>query len=172
MAGRLDFQAKFLPYGWQLPTVKRCSNLTDTLGFSGKFTLGGDNSCRPFDLYSLKSPSITLVNHHAYPDLLKCSQAIRKGAGNRLTWMFTELPWRNHEDGCATGQPCRGIGSEPYLNGTSQGPTPEDARFPARLRPRFQPVGLPGRRVGDYAPEGSASSSERRTAISVVAVGH
>jgi hypothetical protein len=41
----------------------------------------------------------------------------------------------------------RGIGSEAYLNGTSQGPTPEDARLPARR----------------------AYSSERRTAISVVA---
>ncbi|MBW2722442.1 MAG: hypothetical protein JRC67_09535 [Deltaproteobacteria bacterium] len=41
----------------------------------------------------------------------------------------------------------RGVGSEAYLNGTSQGPTPEDA-------------GLPARR---------AYSSERRTAISVVA---
>jgi hypothetical protein len=28
----------------------------------------------------------------------------------------------------------------------------DPARLPARLRPRFQPVGLPGRRVGDYAP--------------------
>jgi hypothetical protein len=36
----------------------------------------------------------------------------------------------------------------PYLNGTLQGPTPEDARLPARR----------------------AYSSERRTAISVVAV--
>ena len=52
----------------------------------------------------------------------------------------------------------RGIGSEAYLNGTSQGSTPEDARLPARLRP-----------VGDYAPEGRAYSSERRMAISVVA---
>jgi hypothetical protein len=37
--------------------------------------------------------------------------------------------------------------------------TPEDARLPARLRP-----------VGDYAPEGRAYSSERRAAISEVAV--
>jgi hypothetical protein len=43
----------------------------------------------------------------------------------------------------------RGIGSEAYLNGTSQEPTPEDARLPARR----------------------AYSSERRTAISVVAAG-
>ena len=40
----------------------------------------------------------------------------------------------------------QGVGSEAYLNGTSQGPTPEDARLPARR----------------------AYSSERRTAISVV----
>ena len=56
--------------------------------------------------------------------------------------------------GRATWQP-QGVGSEAYLNGTSQGPpvlsevegTPEDARLPARR----------------------AYSSERRTAISVVA---
>jgi len=61
--------------------------------------------------------------------------------------------------------------------GTEAGPTDilpgpdgyNDARLPARLRPRFQPVGLPGRRVGDYAPVGRAYSSERRTALSVVA---
>jgi hypothetical protein len=34
---------------------------------------------------------------------------------------------RDHEDGCATGQ-SQGVGSEAYLNVTSQGPTPEDAR--------------------------------------------
>ena len=38
---------------------------------------------------------------------------------------------RDHEDGSATWQLVpryRGIGSEVYLNGTSQGPTSEDAR--------------------------------------------
>ncbi|MCK5657407.1 MAG: hypothetical protein KAI21_06185 [Deltaproteobacteria bacterium] len=34
---------------------------------------------------------------------------------------------RDHDDGRATCQP-QGVGSEAYLNGTSQGPTPEDAR--------------------------------------------
>ena len=29
--------------------------------------------------------------------------------------------------------------------------TPEAVSFPVRLRPRFQPVGLPGRMLGDYA---------------------
>ncbi|MDH3896454.1 MAG: hypothetical protein OEV18_03545 [Deltaproteobacteria bacterium] len=61
---------------------------------------------------------------------------------------------RDHKDGRATWQP-QGVSSEAYLNGTSQGPpvlsevegTPEDARLPARR----------------------AYSSERRTAISVVA---
>ncbi|MGW8220597.1 MAG: hypothetical protein ACWGP1_00490 [Syntrophobacteria bacterium] len=33
---------------------------------------------------------------------------------------------RGHEDERATWQP-QGVGSEAYLNGTSQGPTPEDA---------------------------------------------
>ena len=72
--------------------------------------------------------------------------------------MFHELLSRDREDGRATRQP-QGFGFEAYLNGASQGPTLEDARLPARLRP-----------VGDYAPEGRAYSSERRTAISVVAV--
>jgi len=66
-----------------------------------------------------------------------------------LARIFHELLSRDHEDGCATWQP-QGVGSEAYLNGTSQGPTPEDARLPARR----------------------ASSSERRTAISVVAASH
>jgi hypothetical protein len=38
----------------------------------------------------------------------------------------SQLMSRDREDGCATGQP-QGVGSEAYLNGTSQGPTPEDA---------------------------------------------
>jgi hypothetical protein len=41
--------------------------------------------------------------------------------------MFHELLSRDHRYGRATGQP-QGIGPEAYLNGTSQGPTPEDAR--------------------------------------------
>ncbi len=38
-------------------------------------------------------------------------------------------------DGRATGQP-QGVGSEAYLNGTSQEPTPEDARKDAHVRGR------------------------------------
>ena len=41
--------------------------------------------------------------------------------------MFHELLSRERGDGCATGQP-QGIGTEAYLNSTSQGPIPEDAR--------------------------------------------
>ncbi|UCG14728.1 MAG: hypothetical protein JSU72_09890, partial [Deltaproteobacteria bacterium] len=44
-----------------------------------------------------------------------------------LARIFHELPSREREDGRATWQP-QGVGSEAYLNGTSQGPTPEDAR--------------------------------------------
>jgi hypothetical protein len=40
--------------------------------------------------------------------------------------MFHELLSRDHQDGCATWQP-QGVGPEAYLNGTSQGPTSEDA---------------------------------------------
>jgi hypothetical protein len=45
----------------------------------------------------------------------------------RLVWMFHELLSRDREDGRATWQP-QGVGSEAYLNGTPQEPTPEDAR--------------------------------------------
>ncbi|MGW8221892.1 MAG: hypothetical protein ACWGP1_07075 [Syntrophobacteria bacterium] len=38
-------------------------------------------------------------------------------------------------DGRATGLP-QGVGSEAYLNGTSQGPTPEDARKDGHIRGR------------------------------------
>ena len=41
--------------------------------------------------------------------------------------MFHELPSRGRGEARATGQP-QGVGSEAYLNSTSQGPTPEDAR--------------------------------------------
>jgi hypothetical protein len=49
--------------------------------------------------------------------------------------MFHELLPRDHEGGCATGQP-QGVGFEAYLNGTSQGPTPEDARQGIHIRGR------------------------------------
>ena len=50
-----------------------------------------------------------------------------------------ELLSRDHEDGSATWQLVpryRGIGSEAYLNGTSQGLTPEDARKDGHIRGR------------------------------------
>ena len=49
--------------------------------------------------------------------------------------MFHELPSRDHEDGRATWSP-QGVGSEAYLNGTSQEPTPEDARKDGHMRGR------------------------------------
>ena len=52
-----------------------------------------------------------------------------------LTRIFHELLSRDREDGCATRQP-QGVGSEAYLNGTSQGPTPEDARKDGHIRGR------------------------------------
>jgi hypothetical protein len=52
-----------------------------------------------------------------------------------LARIFHELLWRDHEDGCATWQP-QGVGSEAYPNGTSQGPTPEDARNNGHIRGR------------------------------------
>jgi hypothetical protein len=52
-----------------------------------------------------------------------------------LARTFHELLSRDHEDGLATWQP-QGVGSEAYLNGTSQGPTPEDARKDGHIRGR------------------------------------
>jgi len=52
-----------------------------------------------------------------------------------LARIFHELLSRDHEDGCATWQP-QGVGSEAYLNGTSQGSTPEDARKDGHIRGR------------------------------------
>jgi hypothetical protein len=49
--------------------------------------------------------------------------------------MFHELLSRDREDGCATWQ-AQGVGSEAYLNGTSQGPTPKDARKNGHIRGR------------------------------------
>jgi hypothetical protein len=52
-----------------------------------------------------------------------------------LARIFHELLSRDHEDGWATWQP-QGVGFEAYLNGTSQGPTPEDARKDGHIRGR------------------------------------
>ncbi len=52
-----------------------------------------------------------------------------------LSRIFHELLSRDHEDGRPTGQP-QGVGSEAYLNGTLQGPTPEDARKDGHIRGR------------------------------------
>ena len=49
--------------------------------------------------------------------------------------MLRELLSRDHEDGRATGQP-QSVGLEAYLNGTPQGPTPEDARKDGHIRDR------------------------------------
>jgi hypothetical protein len=49
--------------------------------------------------------------------------------------MCHELLSRDREDGPATWQ-AQGVGSEAYLNGTSQGPTPEDARKGGHMRGR------------------------------------
>jgi hypothetical protein len=49
--------------------------------------------------------------------------------------MFHELLSQDREGGRATWQP-QGVGSEAYLNGTSQVPTPEDARKDGQIRGR------------------------------------
>jgi hypothetical protein len=50
-----------------------------------------------------------------------------------LARIFHESPPRDREDGRATRQP-QGVGSEAYLNGTSQVPAPEDARKDGHIR--------------------------------------
>jgi len=59
--------------------------------------------------------------------------------GSILARIFHELLSRDRKDGRATGQLVpryRGIGSEAYLNGTSQGPTTEDAWKDGHIRGR------------------------------------
>ena len=59
----------------------------------------------------------------------------RHPARFHLARILHELLSRDHEDGRATWQP-QGVGSEAYLNGTSQGPTSEDARKDDHIRGR------------------------------------
>ncbi len=55
--------------------------------------------------------------------------------GTVLARIFHELLSREREDGRATWQ-SQGVGAEAYLNGTSQGPTLEDARKDGQIRGR------------------------------------
>jgi hypothetical protein len=75
---------------------------------------------------------------------MRKSSKVGKGGSNplvdgELARVFHELLSRDREDGRATWQLVpryRGIGSEAYLNGTSQGPTSEDARKDGHIRGR------------------------------------
>jgi hypothetical protein len=53
----------------------------------------------------------------------------------QLARVFHELVSRDRGEGRATEQ-SQGIGSEAYLNNTSQGPIPEDARKDVNIRGR------------------------------------
>ena len=64
---------------------------------------------------------------------LAASTSCRKAVLRAL--IFHESLWRGREDGRVTWQP-QGVGPEAYLNGTSQGPKPEDARKDGRIRGR------------------------------------
>jgi hypothetical protein len=64
-----------------------------------------------------KSPAIARI--------IFCDRGYDRSSGPAR--IFHELLSRDYEDGCATWQP-QVVGSEAYLNGTSQGPTAEDAR--------------------------------------------
>jgi len=55
-----------------------------------------------------------------------------------LARIFHDSMSRDREDGRATGQ-SQGVGPEAYLNSTSQGPTPEDARKDGHIHGRSRP---------------------------------
>ena len=66
----------------------------------------------------------------SYSRLQPRNAAVTTGQGRELDTlarMLHELMLRDHEDGRATGH-SQGVGSEAYLNGTSQETTPEDAQ--------------------------------------------
>ena len=79
---------------------------------------------------------LTLLQYNSAGDeILQSAKVGARQCKPNLARIFHELLSRDHEDGCATGQP-QGVGSEAYLNGTSQGPTPEDARKDGHIRGR------------------------------------
>ena len=57
----------------------------------------------------------------------------------KLARMFHELVWRDCADGRSTGIP-QWLELEAYLNSTSQGSSPEDAREDAHIRGRSSPL--------------------------------
>ena len=80
---------------------------------------------------------------HSNPRILYTRENVQKQArlGFQITGVrkvariFHELLSRDRGEECATGQP-QGVGSEAYLNSTSQGPIPEDARKDGHSRGR------------------------------------
>jgi hypothetical protein len=73
-----------------------------------------------------------LSKKHVGAASLTAEQASLESRSNLLTRMFHELMSRDRTDGRATGYP-QGFGPEAYLNGTSQGAIPEDARKDAHI---------------------------------------
>ena len=68
---------------------------------------------------------------------MRCSIKLKKRKSRlfQRARIFHELQSRDREDGRATWQP-QMVGPEAYLNGTSQGPTTEDARKDGQIRGR------------------------------------
>ena len=115
--------------------------------------LNADND-EKFELTSITGKVwITSLNPHSTG--LHFGTIFRGSKNENLARIFHELLSRDHETGnplvglsgaqrarirwaChrATVPRYRGIGSEAYLNGTSQGPTPEDAREDGHIRGR------------------------------------
>jgi hypothetical protein len=70
---------------------------------------------------------------------------------------------RDRGEGCATGQP-QGIGSEAYLNSTSQDPILKDARKDVRIHGRSrQSVKYPGYNISgtNFIPKGEGKESDQ-----------
>ncbi len=82
--------------------------------------------CNLFDIWCLEFG----ISQTGFVEGLKIRAALLQPAR-----IFHELLSRDHEDGRATWQP-QGVGSEAYLNGTSQGPTPEEARKDGHIHGR------------------------------------
>jgi hypothetical protein len=93
----------------------------------------------PLLLFSIRNPKSPIT----FPSCLSLYTSRVRFIIRTIALIFRELLSRDHEDGRATGQP-QGVGSQAYLDGTSQGElvlsaaegTPEDAGKDGHIRGR------------------------------------
>jgi hypothetical protein len=88
-------------------------------------------------MISAKSPCLLNRNNQYSDGFISSTGFIYRtlSSAEGLARIFHELLSRDHEDGRATWQP-QGVGSEAYLNCTSQEPTPEDVMKHGHIRGR------------------------------------